>query len=143
MNRDEFDAGVRKLFENHNALLARKNIKKEGGNGIYDRYMYPIITRDHPIIMPVTDDPEMNVYDIRLTRHEDGWIADEDGTVFVYYASSDTRMHVATTTMEKLIDYVLNTPEDAGRTQLCTARRDQMIKKNLKILSENYPDIKF
>jgi 4-O-beta-D-mannosyl-D-glucose phosphorylase len=52
-------------------------------------------------------------------------------------------MHVATTTMEKLIDYVLNTPEDAGRTQLCAAQRDQMIEKNLKILSLKYPNIKF
>lgn len=399
MTRAEFDRRVNKLFEDHNTLVGRKNIKKEKGNGIFDRYLYPAITRDHtpvfwrydldyksnphlmtrlginttfnagaiklngkycmavrtegfdvksffaiaespngidnwrfrdhPVIMPVTDDPEMNVYDMRLTLHEDGWIyglfcaerkdmsrpedssaalagcgiartkdldrwerledlkssaaqqrncvlhpefvkgrymiytrpqlgfietgdsgicagfcdnmehavickeilvdprkyhtvkevkngqgpapiktrvgwlnlahgvrrtaaglrytlylfltsleepwkvirrpsghflepldeervgdvsnvvfsngwiADEDGTVFVYYASSDTRMHVATTTMEKLIDYVLNTPEDAGRTQLCAIQRDQMIEKNLKILAENYPYIKF
>ncbi len=41
-----------------------------------------------------------------------GWIAEEDGTVFIYYASSDARMHVATSTIEKLCDYVMNTPED-------------------------------
>ena len=68
---------------------------------------------------------------------------DDDGTVFVYYASSDTRMHVATTTMEKLTDYILNTPEDAGRTQLCAGQRDKMIEKNLKILPEIYPCIRF
>jgi 4-O-beta-D-mannosyl-D-glucose phosphorylase len=399
MTEKEFDAGVKKLFDDHSALINRPNRKKDGGNGIYDRYLFPVLTRDHtpvfwrydlnymtnphlmtrlginttfnagaikhdgkyclavrtegfdvksffaiaespngidrwrfrdhPVVMPVTPDPEMNVYDIRLTRHEDGWIyglfcaerkdqskpddssaalascgiartmdldrwerlddlkssaaqqrncvlhpeyvngrymiytrpqsgfietgdsgisagfcdsmehavlgneilvdprqyhtvkevkngqgppplktemgwihlahgvrrtaaglrytlylfmtsleepwkvikrpsghflepldeervgdvsnvvfsngwiADDDGTVFVYYASSDTRMHVATTTMEKLMDYVLNTPEDGGRTQLCAAQRDQMVENNLKIIAKKYPDIRF
>ena len=398
VNREEFDTRVAELFEEHARLTERSNIIREGGNGIYDRYLYPVLTRDHapvfwrydldynsnprlmtrlginttfnagaiklngkyclavrvegfdvksffaiaespngidrwrfrdhPIVMPVNDDPEMNVYDMRLTQHEDGWIyglfcaerkdlskpddsssalascgiartrdlsnwerlddlkssaaqqrncvlhpefvkgrymiytrpqsgfietgdsgictgfcesmehavlenetlldprkyhtvrevkngqgpaplktelgwihlahgvrrtaaglrytlylfmtsleepwkvikrpsghfieplgeertgdvsnvvfsngwiADDDGTVFVYYASSDTRMHVATTTMEKLTDYIMNTPEDAGRTQLCALQRDQMIEKNLKILAEKYPHIK-
>ena len=399
MERKEFDDKVRKLFEKHSLLISRKNEKQQDGNGIYDRYVYPVITRDHtpvfwrydlshetnphlmtrlginttfnagavklngkyymavrtegfdvksffaiaespngidnwkfwdhPVVMPVTDDPEMNVYDIRLTHHEDGWIyglfcaerkditkpddssaalascgiarthdlklwerlpdlkstaaqqrncvlhpefvngkymiytrpqsgfietgdsgisagfcdsmehavigeeilvdarkyhtvkevkngqgpapiksdkgwihlahgvrrtaaglryslyifvtsleepwkvirrpsghfieplgdervgdvsnvvfsngwiADDDGTVFIYYASSDTRMHIATTTLEKLVDYAFNTPEDAGRTQLCAAQRDKMIKANLNILSDQYPDINF
>ena len=399
MNKKEFDKKVEELFKTHSRLINRKNKIREDGNGIYDRYFYPAITRDHapvfwrydldyntnpnlmtrlginttfnagaiklngkyymavrtegfdvksffaiaespngidqwrfwdhPIVMPVTDDPEMNVYDIRLTKHEDGWIyglfcaerkdqskpddssaalascgiartkdlkiwerlddlkssaaqqrncvlhpefvngkymiytrpqsgfietgdsgisagfcddmehavigneilvdprkyhtvkevkngqgpspiktehgwvhlahgvrrtaaglrytlylfltsleepwkvikrpsghfieplddervgdvsnvvfsngwiADDDGTVFVYYASSDTRMHVATTTIEKLVDYAFNTPEDAGRTQLCAAQRDGMISANLKILADQYPDVTF
>jgi len=399
MEKKEFDNKVRKLFEEHSLLISGKNEKQQNGNGIFDRYVHPVITRDHtpvfwrydlnyetnphlmtrlginttfnagavkfngkyfmavrtegfdvksffaiaespngidnwkfwdhPVVMPVTDDPEMNVYDIRLTKHEDGWIyglfcaerkdstkpddssaaiascgiartqdlkswerlgdlkstaaqqrncvlhreyvngkymiytrpqsgfietgdsgicvgfcdnmehavigeeilvdarkyhtvkevkngqgpapiksdkgwihlahgvrrtaaglryslyifvtsleepwkvirrpaghfiepleeervgdvsnvvfsngwiADEDGTVFIYYASSDTRMHVATTTIEKLIDYAFNTPEDAGRTQLCVAQRDKMISANLNILSDQYPDINF
>ncbi len=399
MTEKEFDAGVKKLFDDHSALINRKNNKKDGGNGIYDRYVFPILTRehapvfwrydlsyktnphlmtrlginttfnagaikhdgkyclavrtegfdvksffaiaespngidrwrfrDHPVVMPVTSYPEMNVYDIRLTRHEDGWIyglfcaerkdnskpddssaalascgiartrdlehwerlddlksaaaqqrncvlhpefvngkymiytrpqsgfietgdsgisagfcdnmahavlggeilvdprqyhtvkevkngqgppplkteygwihlahgvrrtaaglrytlylfltsleepwkvikrpsghflepleeervgdvsnvvfsngwiANNDGMVFVYYASSDTRIHLVTTTMEKLTDFVLNTPEDAGRSQLCADRRDQMIKNNLKIMAKKYPDIRF
>jgi len=52
-------------------------------------------------------------------------------------------MHVATTTMDKLIDYVMNTPEDAGRTQLCAAQRDRMIENNLKIMAQKYPNIRF
>jgi 4-O-beta-D-mannosyl-D-glucose phosphorylase len=399
MEREEFDNKVRELFREHALFISRKNEKQKHGNGIYDRYVYPAITRDHvpvfwrydlnyetnphlmtrlginttfnagaiklngkyymavrtesfdvksffaiaespngidnwrfwdhPIVMPVTDDPEMNVYDIRLTQHEDGWIyglfcaerkdnskpddssaalascgiartrdlktwerlddlkstaaqqrncvlhpefvkgkymiytrpqsgfietgdsgisagfcdsmehavlgeeilidarkyhtvkevkngqgpapiksakgwihlahgvrrtaaglryslyifvtspdepwkvirrpaghfieplgeervgdvsnvvfsngwiADDDGTVYIYYASSDTRMHVATTTIEKLTDYAFNTPEDAGRTQLCVAQRDEMITANLKILSDQYHDINF
>jgi 4-O-beta-D-mannosyl-D-glucose phosphorylase len=51
-------------------------------------------------------------------------------------------MHVATTTLDKLTDYVMNTPEDAGRTQLCAAQRDEMVKNNLKIIAQKYPDIK-
>lgn len=45
-----------------------------------------------------------------------GWIADEDGTVYIYYASSDTRMHVAVSTIDKLVDYCMNTPADGLTT---------------------------
>lgn len=72
-----------------------------------------------------------------------GWILDNDGTVFIYYASSDTRMHVATTTLDKLVDFVCNTPEDPGYTQLCAAQRDELILKNLKILEKQYPYIAY
>ena len=51
--------------------------------------------------------------DVSNVVFSNGWIAEEDGTVFVYYASSDTRMHVATTTISKLLDYVMNTLPDA------------------------------
>jgi 4-O-beta-D-mannosyl-D-glucose phosphorylase len=55
---------------------------------------------------------EERVGDVSNVVFSNGWIADKDGTVFIYYASSDTRMHVATTTIEKLLDYVVNTPAD-------------------------------
>ena len=83
------------------------------------------------------------VGDVSNVAFSNGWILDDDGTVFIYYASSDTRMHVATTTVEKLIDYVLNTPEDAGRTQLCAAQREEMISKNLEIMQKDFPAISF
>ena len=72
-----------------------------------------------------------------------GWILDEDGKVFIYYASSDTRMHLATTTLDKLMDYVMNTPDDAGSTHLCALQRDEMVLKNLDILEKQFPDIKY
>ena len=50
--------------------------------------------------------------DVSNVLFSNGWIADEDGTVYIYYASSDVRMHVAASTIEKLLDYVINTPED-------------------------------
>ncbi len=83
------------------------------------------------------------VGDVSNVVFSNGWIKKDNDEVIIYYASSDTRMHVATTTIEKLLDYVVNTPEDAGRTQLCAAQRDDMINKNLKILKAKYPEIKF
>ncbi len=55
---------------------------------------------------------EERVGDVSNVLFANGWIADEDGTVYVYYASSDTRMHVAVSSIEKLVDYVINSPED-------------------------------
>ncbi len=63
-----------------------------------------------------------------------GWIEGQNGEVFVYYASSDTRMHVATSTVDKLLDYVLNTPADPLRSHACVAQRNRMIEKNLEEL---------
>ena len=47
MTEKEFDTCVKKLFDDHSALINRKNNKKDGGNGIYDRYVFPILTREH------------------------------------------------------------------------------------------------
>lgn len=265
-------------------LVARKNQKTQWYNGIYDRYEYPVLTRefapvhwrydldektnpnfqerlginavmnsgaiklngkyylvvrvegndrksffavaesdngidgfhfwDYPVVLPDTCPEETNVYDMRLTQHEDGWIygvfcseskdpdnsdlsaavaeagivrtkdlktwerldnlktlqspqqrnvclhpefslfpsarkrvgdvsnvvftngaiADEDGTIYIYYASCDTRMHVATTTIDKMEDYLFNTPEDPKRSPDCVKQRCELIAKNLEIL---------
>jgi len=81
------------------------------------------------------------VGDVSNVVFSNGWIRREDGAVFIYYASSDTRMHVATTTVDKLLDYVMNTPEDAGRTQLCARQRTELIKNNLDIIREHFPEL--
>jgi 4-O-beta-D-mannosyl-D-glucose phosphorylase len=60
----------------------------------------------------IAPDGEERVGDVSNVVFGNGWVADEDGTVYIYYASSDTRMHVATSTIDKLIDYVINTGED-------------------------------
>ena len=62
-----------------------------------------------------------------------GWIPDEDGTVFVYYASSDTRMHVATSTIDKLLDHVLHTPADGYRSATSVESIKALIAKNKEI----------
>jgi 4-O-beta-D-mannosyl-D-glucose phosphorylase len=65
-----------------------------------------------------------------------GAVVNENNDVFIYYASSDTRMHVATTTVEKLIDYTFNTPEDPFRSLDCAIQRKQLIEKNERLLNE-------
>jgi 4-O-beta-D-mannosyl-D-glucose phosphorylase len=71
-----------------------------------------------------------------------GWIADDDGTVYIYYASSDTRMHVATTTLDKLIDYVVNTPADGFRSSTSVDAVYQIINNN-KNLKQNDGYVRF
>lgn len=83
------------------------------------------------------------VGDVSNVVFSNGWILKENGEVLIYYASSDTRMHVAETTLEKLLDYTINTPEDAGRTQLCAKQRDELITRNLEVLRSRYPEIQF
>ena len=76
------------------------------------------------------------VGDVSNVVFTNGAITTENGDVYIYYASSDTRMHVASTTIDKLIDYVFNTPKDPGRSVECVAQRCELIKKNLEFLSK-------
>jgi 4-O-beta-D-mannosyl-D-glucose phosphorylase len=61
-----------------------------------------------------------------------GWAHTPDGRIFLYYASSDTRIHVAATTVEKMLDYVLHTPPDPLRTRLCVEQRADLIRRNYR-----------
>ena len=74
------------------------------------------------------------VGDVSNVVFTNGAIADSNGSVYIYYASSDTRLHVATTIVDKLKDYVFNTSCDALRSADCVKQRCQMIDKNLEIL---------
>jgi len=74
------------------------------------------------------------VGDVSNVVFTNGAIARENGDVYIYYASSDTRMHVTTTTIDKLTDYVFNTPEDPLRSVECVAQRCEFIEKNLELL---------
>lgn len=76
------------------------------------------------------------VGDVSNVVFTNGAIAKDNGDVYIYYASSDTRMHVATTTIDKLIDYVFNTPSDPLRSVECVAQRCDLIQKNLEFLSK-------
>lgn len=75
------------------------------------------------------------VGDVSNVVFTNGAIARENGDVYLYYASSDTRMHVATTTVDKLIDYVWGTPSDPLRSVECVAQRCDLIRKNMEFLS--------
>lgn len=72
------------------------------------------------------------VGDVMNVLFANGWIADEDGKVFIYYASSDTRMHVATSTVDRLVDYCMNTEPDGLTTSETVRRLNRLIDKNLK-----------
>lgn len=71
------------------------------------------------------------VGDVSNVLFANGWVARANGDVFIYYGSSDTRTHVATSTVERLLDYVSNTPEDGMRSSVCVAQRCKLIEKNL------------
>ncbi len=76
------------------------------------------------------------VGDVSNVVFTNGLIARDNGEVYLYYASSDTRMHVATTTVDRLLDYVFQTPEDPHRSVECVAQRCDLIRKNLEYLKK-------
>jgi len=72
------------------------------------------------------------VGDVSNVVFANGWVARPNGDVFIYYGSSDTRTHVATSTLDQLLDYVLHTPADPLRSKLCVDQRCALIAKNLR-----------
>ena len=80
--------------------------------------------------------PEGGEYigDVMNVLFSNGWICDPDGKVFIYYASSDTRLHVATSTVDRLVDYCLHTAPDGLRTGLSVETLNKLIDHNLKAI---------
>ncbi len=74
---------------------------------------------------------EERVGDVSNVTFSNGWVARPNGDVFIYYGSSDTRMHVAASSVDRLLDYVLNTPPDGLRSHACVEQRIALIRKNL------------
>ena len=98
----------------------------------YVLYMYMTDLKDPTKLM--APEGEERIGDVSNVLFSNGWIADEDGTVFIYYASSDTRMHVATSTIDKLVDYCLHTPQDGFFSSASVETLKRMIEKNKKIV---------
>lgn len=80
---------------------------------------------------------EERIGDVSNVLFSNGWIANDDGTVYIYYASSDTRMHVATTTIAQLLDYVINTPEDGLTSAAAVDVVNALINNNRSELQRN------
>jgi 4-O-beta-D-mannosyl-D-glucose phosphorylase len=78
---------------------------------------------------------EERVGDVSNVVFANGWVARKNGDVFIYYGSSDTRTHVATSTVDKLLDYLLNTPQDGLRSKICVEQHCRLIEKNLRVVS--------
>ena len=71
--------------------------------------------------------------DVSNVVFSNGWVCRPDGGVFIYYASSDTRCHVAVTTIDRLLDYVLNTPEDGLTSRASVQTRVALIRRNRQV----------
>jgi 4-O-beta-D-mannosyl-D-glucose phosphorylase len=76
---------------------------------------------------------EERVGDVSNVLFSNGWIIDDDSSVYIYYASSDTRMHVAVSTIGKLVDYCLNTLADGLRSAASVETLKKIIDNNLKL----------
>ncbi|QEE51447.1 glycosidase [Flavobacterium alkalisoli] len=107
------------------------------------RYTLYLFMTDLNDISKVTHQPaghfmgpegEERVGDVSNVLFSNGWIAEEDGTVYIYYASSDTRMHVAVSTVDKLVDYVMNTPEDTFTSAGSVNTIIRQVENNKKFL---------
>ena len=82
-------------------------------------------------LAPVGDE---RVGDVSNVVFSNGWVKRDNDEVLIYYASADTRMHVATSTVDRLLDYVFNTPPDALRSAACVEQRNKLISKNLELM---------
>lgn len=79
---------------------------------------------------------EERIGDVSNVLFSNGWILDDDGTVFIYYASSDTRQHVATSSVERLLDYVMNTAPDGFTSAASVQTIVSIIDKNKRLASD-------
>jgi 4-O-beta-D-mannosyl-D-glucose phosphorylase len=108
----------------------------------YVLYMYmtdlhnPAKVIAEPAGMLLGPEGEERIGDVSNVAFTNGWITDDDGTVYIYYASSDTRMHVATSTVNQLVDYCINTPSDGFRSATSVETLKKLIAKNLDYLSK-------
>jgi len=108
----------------------------------YVLYMYvtslenPAVQIAEPAGYLIAPEGEERTGDVSNVVFSNGWIAREDGTVFIYYASCDTRMHVAETSVDQLLDYCFNTPADGLRSHETVKRINALIDQNERYLIE-------
>lgn len=79
---------------------------------------------------------EERVGDVSNVLFSSGWISRDDGGLLIYFGASDTRIHVARTTVDTLVDYVKNTPADGRRSPVCVRQRIDLIDKNLELMKD-------
>lgn len=96
---------------------------------------HPEVVTHRPGGHLIAPEGEERVGDVSNVVFCNGVIARKNGEVFIYYASSDTRVHVATTTVDQLLDYVLHTPEDPLRSYACVQQRLDLIKRNEQFMA--------
>ena len=94
----------------------------------------PWVITHKPAGYLIAPEGEERIGDVSNVVFSNGWIEGKKGEVYIYYASSDTRLHVATSTVAKLLDYVRNTPADPLRSYACVEQRYALIEKNQAVL---------
>ena len=85
----------------------------------------------------IAPEGEEMVGDVSNVIFSNGWILDDNGDVYIYYASSDTRLHVATSTVDQLLDYVMHTPTDGLTSSATVATLNNIITGNLPVMAQN------
>ena len=95
----------------------------------------PWIIKKRPGGYFIAPEGEERVGDVSNVAFSNGWIMDDDGRVLIYYGSSDTRLHVAVSSVEALLDYVNHTPSDPLRSAECVAQRIDLIRRNAQVAS--------
>jgi 4-O-beta-D-mannosyl-D-glucose phosphorylase len=130
-------AGPAPIKTNKGWLHLAHGVRKTAAGLRYVLYMFMTDLRDITKVIHkpggyfMAPEGEERVGDVSNVIFVNGWIADVDGTVFIYYASSDLKTHVATTTIEKLLDYVMTTPEDGFTSESSVKTIMGIIDKNL------------
>ncbi|MGB8357431.1 MAG: glycosidase [Bacteroidales bacterium] len=108
----------------------------------YVLYLYMTDLQDPSVVIAepggyfMAPEGEERIGDVSNVLFSNGWIVDEDGTVYIYYASSDSRMHVAVSTIDKLTDYCLNTPPDGFRSAESVKAINRIIARNNEYLKK-------
>ncbi|MGC9953102.1 MAG: glycosidase [Rhizomicrobium sp.] len=132
--------GPAPLKTSHGWLHLAHGVRNTAAGMRYVLYMF-MTALDRPWVIThapgghfIAPEGEERVGDVSNVTFSNGWIANEKGEVFVYYASSDTRMHVATSSLERLVDYVTNTLADPLTSAACVQQRSKLIEKNLSLL---------
>jgi 4-O-beta-D-mannosyl-D-glucose phosphorylase len=96
----------------------------------------PWVVTHKPAGYFIAPDGEERVGDVSNVVFSNGWIERKNGDVLIYYASSDTRLHVATSSVSRLLDYVMHTPADPLRSRACVEQRYALIEKNRAVLAK-------
>lgn len=136
-------AGAPPIKTAHGWLHLAHGVRNTAAGLRYVLYLFMTDLRDltkviyKPAGYFIAPEGEERIGDVSNVVFTNGWIADDDGTVYIYYASSDTRMHVALSSMEKLLDYVINNPQDGFRSAETVKTIYKIIDKNLEYKNGN------
>jgi 4-O-beta-D-mannosyl-D-glucose phosphorylase len=94
----------------------------------------PYVVTHRPAGYFLAPQGEERIGDVSNVVFSNGWIATKRGDVYIYYGASDTRLNVVTSTVQRFLDYTMNTPEDPLRSLACVGQRNTLIRKNLAVL---------